>query len=32
VGGCRASTYNSLPLPAAKALSEFMREFQKKNG
>lgn len=32
VGGCRASTYNSLPLPAAKALSDFMREFQKKNG
>ncbi|MCB5234894.1 MAG: 3-phosphoserine/phosphohydroxythreonine transaminase [Candidatus Cloacimonetes bacterium] len=31
-GGCRASTYNSLPLPAAKALSEFMVEFMKKNG
>ncbi|MGI6197744.1 MAG: 3-phosphoserine/phosphohydroxythreonine transaminase [Candidatus Cloacimonadaceae bacterium] len=32
VGGCRASTYNSLPLPAAKALGEFMREFQKQHG
>ncbi len=32
VGGCRASTYNSLPLPAAHALSEFMRDFQSKNG
>jgi len=31
-GGCRASTYNSLPLPAAKALSEFMTEFMKNNG
>ena len=31
VGGCRASTYNSLPLPAAHALGEFMREFQKKH-
>ncbi len=32
VGGCRASTYNSLPLPAAHALAEFMREFQKNHG
>lgn len=32
VGGCRASTYNSLPLPAAHALGEFMRDFQKHNG
>ena len=32
VGGCRASTYNSLPLPAAKALGDFMREFQKQHG
>lgn len=32
VGGCRASTYNSLPLPAAHALAEFMKEFQKKHG
>lgn len=28
VGGCRASTYNSLPLPAAHALAEFMKSFQ----
>ncbi len=32
VGGCRASVYNSLPLPAAHALSEFMRDFQQKHG
>ena len=32
VGGCRASTYNSLPLPAAHALSQFMADFQQKNG
>jgi phosphoserine aminotransferase len=32
VGGCRASTYNALPLPAAHALGEFMRDFQKRNG
>lgn len=32
VGGCRASVYNSLPLPSAHALSEFMRVFQSKNG
>ena len=32
VGGCRASTYNSLPLPAAHALAEFMKEFQKQHG
>lgn len=32
VGGCRASTYNSLPLPAAHALAEFMRNFQKQHG
>ncbi len=32
VGGCRASTYNSLPLPAAHALSEFMRAFQIQHG
>ncbi len=31
VGGCRASTYNSLPLPAAHALAEFMRRFQQDN-
>jgi len=32
VGGCRASTYNSLPLPAAHALGEFMRSFQQQHG
>ncbi len=32
VGGCRASVYNSLPLEAAKKLSDFMVEFEKKNG
>jgi phosphoserine aminotransferase len=32
VGGCRASTYNSLPLTAAHTLAEFMKEFMKKNG
>lgn len=32
VGGCRASTYNSLPLPAAKALSDFMESFQQQHG
>ncbi len=32
VGGCRASTYNALPLPAAHALSQFMVDFQQKNG
>ncbi len=32
VGGCRASTYNSLPLEDAQALAEFMREFQKAKG
>jgi phosphoserine aminotransferase len=32
VGGCRASCYNSLPLKAAKTLSEFMREFQRQHG
>jgi len=32
VGGCRASCYNSLPLKAAKTLSEFMKEFQRQHG
>lgn len=32
VGGCRASTYNSLPLPAAHALGEFMGVFHKQHG
>lgn len=31
VGGCRASTYNAVPLEACKALSEFMLRFQKNN-
>lgn len=32
VGGLRASVYNAVPLEACKALAEFMREFQNKNG
>ncbi|GAB1366456.1 3-phosphoserine/phosphohydroxythreonine transaminase [Candidatus Cloacimonadaceae bacterium] len=32
VGGCRASTYNSLPLTAAHALAEFMKSFQQQHG
>ncbi|MEW6028916.1 MAG: 3-phosphoserine/phosphohydroxythreonine transaminase [Chloroflexota bacterium] len=32
VGGMRASLYNALPLAAAEELTQFMREFQKKNG
>ncbi len=32
VGGMRASVYNALPLESAKALAEFMAEFQRKNG
>lgn len=32
VGGCRASTYNAVPNEACLALSEFMKEFQRKNG
>ncbi len=32
VGGLRASLYNALPLESAKALAEFMAEFQRKNG
>lgn len=31
VGGCRASVYNSQTLEAAKALAEFMLEFEKNN-
>ena len=31
VGGCRASTYNAVPNEACLALSEFMKEFQKRN-
>jgi phosphoserine aminotransferase len=32
VGGLRASVYNALPMESAKALVQFMGEFQKKNG
>ena len=31
VGGCRASTYNAVPLEACKALAEFMQEYMKEN-
>ncbi len=32
VGGLRASLYNALPIEGAKALADFMVEFQRKNG
>lgn len=32
VGGLRASVYNAMPLSGAKALADFMVEFQRKNG
>ena len=32
VGGCRASTYNAVPVEACLALSKFMARFQKNNG
>lgn len=32
VGGMRASLYNALDIKASEALTDFMREFQKKNG
>jgi hypothetical protein len=32
VGGLRASLYNALPVESAKALADFMVEFQRKNG
>ncbi|MDP5275170.1 3-phosphoserine/phosphohydroxythreonine transaminase [Chengkuizengella axinellae] len=32
VGGMRASTYNAVPYESCKALSEFMIDFQKRNG
>lgn len=32
VGGCRASIYNATTLDAVKALTDFMKEFEKKNG
>ncbi len=31
VGGCRASTYNALPMTACQQLAEFMVEFEKNN-
>ncbi|QFF99110.1 3-phosphoserine/phosphohydroxythreonine transaminase [Psychrobacillus glaciei] len=31
VGGCRASTYNAVPLEACQALSDFMVQFQNKH-
>ena len=32
VGGMRASIYNAMPMEGVKALVEFMREFERKNG
>jgi phosphoserine aminotransferase len=32
VGGCRASTYNSLPIKACQDLATFMHDFMSKNG
>ena len=32
VGGLRASLYNALSVDSAKALVQFMADFQKKNG
>jgi phosphoserine aminotransferase len=32
VGGLRASLYNAMTLEGCKALREFMKEFQRKNG
>jgi phosphoserine aminotransferase len=32
VGGLRASIYNALPMESARALADFMAEFQRKNG
>ena len=31
VGGCRASTYNAVPMEACVALAEFMKKYQKDN-
>ncbi len=31
VGGCRASTYNAVPVEVCQALADFMLEFQKKH-
>ncbi|KAA3610393.1 MAG: 3-phosphoserine/phosphohydroxythreonine transaminase [Calditrichaeota bacterium] len=32
VGGIRASTYNAVPMNSVKALVDFMKEFERKNG
>ena len=32
VGGCRASLYNALPAAGVTALTQFMKEFQRRNG
>lgn len=32
VGGLRASIYNAVPVAAAEALADFMREFRRRNG
>jgi phosphoserine aminotransferase len=32
VGGCRASVYNPTSLEAVRALTDFMKEFERKNG
>jgi phosphoserine aminotransferase len=32
VGGIRASLYNAVSLEATRALADFMKEFEKKNG
>jgi Phosphoserine aminotransferase len=31
VGGCRASTYNAVPMEACIALAEFMKAYQKEH-
>ena len=31
VGGCRASTYNAVPMEACAALAEFMKQYQKEH-
>ena len=32
VGGMRASIYNAMPLEGVRALVDYMREFEQKNG
>jgi phosphoserine aminotransferase len=32
VGGCRASIYNAIPVTAIEALTDFMKNFEQKNG